>query len=1575
MFHYYGYGSNMNITSLAAKGVQPVSAEPAVLSGWQLTFNIPDFFLIEGGTGNIVPSEGSEVHGVLFACADGDLSVLDSLEAVGVNYERREVSVTTYSGAKHKAHVYVGMSERLKEGFQPSRRYLNILIRGAEKVGLAASYIRFLRVQEVKNEPVYRPFRYPESVATFGSLDLTGYRTAIAGAVFDTEHARADHAYLRSFLSGKDMTLFFLCRMDSSDGMETLDDVRSGRLNTAQKRYLNYYLQEFDREYQFLGRMDYDIDLSRDRRLPVGTSTPLRKLPTARSVIEAAETTNHFLGHENLGFLSYSHGFMPKHSPKLEMPQAFREWDEVASDLPRLYRTLELRQRIDHMRILDASEEFLSDSYLLRAASLLAMLAHAYHYVETTPPACLPSCLAKPWREVRRRLGRDQEVLTYIDLIVTNYRLLDPLASVPVRLENMDLLIPTVGNREERVFYLIQTEILARSAPILGAIARSQEAVLTGDKRALEAELLIIFRSLESIVYEALPKLNPNEASSTYVDAVVWAKTVAPFAVPLTPGLQGPSGTSSPIFNLLDVFFGRTRHESFLGKEIKGLRATYPHFWREFLEAVGSVSIPDFVSDSDDPALAAIFREAFGMYAGPNGFLGRHRTKVYGFLETAFKVGRSVTIGGFSGLFKERTWEQVDLELEYARLERSEKFPSRCYYGTIKSVGQTHLSSTESVKHIVIDIAGSGILYQPGDRCGILPENSDLLVDQTLSTLGATGDEVIQLTEEWLKAVQLRYGFENTTSLNLRTFLRFAKLRPVVPRVAEALHALSQNQTLAEAIKSQTTARWQLSDLLLLLRIEGTDPKSLWQSAYTDRSYIARILPPEQFRMYSISSGAEIDEVPNEIHLTVGRLRYSEENSHHREHERLGTASNFLTSSHGREHPVSLIIEHPPRFSLPHDPSVPIIMIGGGTGFAPFRSFIANRLQHAESGQNWLLLSLGARDHFYYQDDLIPSLAAGTLTLDVVFSREDVKPMFHKTSRSHGFFDYEESPRAHIQDLLNDPERAAKIWQLLLKKEEGGQGAYLYICGRTHFAKTIYDTLKSTFAQFFKGDPQEQLAQSQKTLAKIAADGRLMQEIFTQARSWKTERQAFNISDIVDRNRDEKGYWVIIDSVVYDMSDFLDLHPGGRSILLHYCGLDATQAFAKVHHGHSEIEAMRDMYEIGIVRPLDFKGEARTVDLPGAMSSIVALSALYRKWVGILFLVVEMENALRLDHSLQTSSTTRGELTTERTHYKIQRAIETHQRFIISYLNELGGKPFIDLWDLTRAMSTGKSHWMKDVMNAIHDVPNAKYPLALGIKMNQILSESIHGRLEEHAHDILVHACTKIETMDIHLLLMVKSCLKRGVAIFEEYQDESLAKGAWHLIAELQRIPVAFEAYYQETRDVFAMIGGRLDETPCALVPPAIEDGKVLLADHYWTFDERHAQKIVILRRTPVPVSSLADLVGSNERIIALLDEHHAHYGIVVDMREAPQRNDTEFENAMAHLRYELASYFKRITVLLETTPGLLQVDRIARSDGIGSEIFATTNEYAAVKFAKSASAGGSPQPPSAPAAGVTHSV
>ena len=391
----------------------------------------------------------------------------------------------------------------------------------------------------------------------------------------------------------------------------------------------------------------------------------------AEWVLAQAKEVNIRLGHDNRGSLSKDRGFLPTQPPLLSLPASHARWDEMAAQLPTLFRDVTVRRALDQMPVLPAGATALPDAALQRAATVLGLLGHAYVHIRAPEAADLPASVALPWAEVRRRLGRSPEpVLAYTDLIVNNWRVAEGRDTAPVVVDNLRLLVPTVDNEEERVFYLTQVEILARCAPIVAAVAAAQEAVLRDDPQALRHILDEVAAVLRTVSRRSLPLIDPRPLSTTHVDPVVWAKTVAPLAVPFKPGVLGPSGTASPIFNLLDAFLGRRGHGSQLGGEILLHRRSYPIHWRRFLDAVDEVSVTDYVASRPRPDLVASLEAAQEAYAGPDGFLGRHRRKVSGYLAIAFMVGRGLTIGGFAGSPRERTWRTVDAALNEARVER-----------------------------------------------------------------------------------------------------------------------------------------------------------------------------------------------------------------------------------------------------------------------------------------------------------------------------------------------------------------------------------------------------------------------------------------------------------------------------------------------------------------------------------------------------------------------------------------------------------------------------------------------------------------------------------------------------------------------------------------------------------------------------------------------------------------------------------------------------------------------------------------------------------------------------------------
>jgi sulfite reductase (NADPH) flavoprotein alpha-component len=261
VFWYFGYGSNLDAVSLRAKGVHPTTSARAALTGWRLRFNVAHFFRHEGGVANIerTEDERDKVLGVAYLCDDAALAALDLAEAYPHGYDRVTVDVDTPAGVVD-AIAYVGTAAFIDETCRPSQRYLNIVVRGARAADLDDAYVEQLQAHPTHTKQPYAPFVAPPGRFrrfTLDTLSSEPSSTGLAGSVFDMSGARPRHDFLRTAFGGKDMTLFHLRRMDSSDGSESIDDIASGRLSPAQREYLNEYLNEYAREYRYVGTISY----------------------------------------------------------------------------------------------------------------------------------------------------------------------------------------------------------------------------------------------------------------------------------------------------------------------------------------------------------------------------------------------------------------------------------------------------------------------------------------------------------------------------------------------------------------------------------------------------------------------------------------------------------------------------------------------------------------------------------------------------------------------------------------------------------------------------------------------------------------------------------------------------------------------------------------------------------------------------------------------------------------------------------------------------------------------------------------------------------------------------------------------------------------------------------------------------------------------------------------------------------------------------------------------------------------------------------------------------------------------
>jgi sulfite reductase (NADPH) flavoprotein alpha-component len=1130
----------------------------------------------------------------------------------------------------------------------------------------------------------------------------------------------------------------------------------------------------------------------------------------SRSVLDRAMATNHALGHENLGFLSEEHGFAPSDPPLLSLPPSHRAWDDIVGQLPDLSRTLRLREAFDAMPLLPVDVQNLPDAYLCRASALLSMFAHAYFRGGGSPPAELPACIRQPWEEVTRRLRRPEPFLSYIDLIVYNWRLRDPTLADPMRVENMDLLIPTVGNQEERVFHLTQVEILAQCAPVVGAVVRAQEAVTRADVASLERELRGILERFQHVTEVSFQKISPNPRSSTFVDPVVWAKTVAPFAVPIKAGVQGPSGTSAPIFHLMDAFLGRATYDSLLGTEAMRIRAWYPQHWRDFLDAVGKISVRDFVAGHGDHVLEGVFQNLVDGYAGDKGFLGVHRLKVYGYLETAFKMGRSVTIGGFNGLFKDREWNRVDGELDVTRNERYLELERHAFYAR-PILRDPEVSPAEgAVSSITLDAMGTGFVYQPGDRCAVLPENDDELVDRTLRALRASGEESINLDRVWQQAVRPRSGQGAPQSLPLATFLRYGKIRPVMREVAKALHALTASSHLREILNARAENQWELWDLLDLLYEAGFDTRRLWKAQPWEAESICRIVPPEPFRLYSISSAMEDPAAGSArtVQLTVARLEYATRDSPtSRAAKRLGTASNFLArvaTEPAKAYDEIFLKRVPaPRFHLPADPGRPIVMFAAGAGISPFLGFLQERARQANAAENWLFFGTRTRHELYGRQALEEAVEQRRLWLQVAFSAEDTTLRCIQTGQERKLI-FESGRRRHVDGLIEEPETANALWDLLRPRNEGGRGALFYVCGRTGFASTVWKSLERLVSQFSPGpDDASREEQSRETLYQLVADGRYLQDIFTTySGGLEPGTTLYNASDVVVHGGGAREPWLVIDGQVYDMTEFAHLHPGGNKLITAYSGLDATDAYRRVlHHVNTEVDAMLGMYQIGAIRRLDFRGAWGVAIGPKGLFHL-SVEDLFRTWVRYLYLVVEMENALANDFSFLDRATTRSEEPGDLTPLKLQLVADVHARFLAVYLDGLTGDDLQMLWAITSGACGPDQdiRQLRQEIAAVNGSDDARIVRSFAESMQTMIGDLATGTgTAGDAGDELEKLrdmCSVLEDWDRRFLREIKMALREGTMVFEEFEGDAVQAGQERLMASILRIPRILRYYY-----------------------------------------------------------------------------------------------------------------------------------------------------------------------------------
>lgn len=941
-----------------------------------------------------------------------------------------------------------------------------------------------------------------------------------------------------------------------------------------------------------------------------------------------------------------------------------------------------------------------------------------------------------------------------------------------------------VCNREERIFYLVQVEILAESAPMIGGMARAHAASVDGDWEALAGELVILSDTLRRVT-SCFLKIDPNPSSDTFVDPVVWAKTVAPFAVQIRKDSHAISGAAAPLFQLLDVFLGRRKYESLVGREAHSLRPGFSPNLRAFLAALDTVSVADAVAKSGRPKLEGLWRSMIDAYVGPQGFLALHRRKAFAYLELAFKVGRSVTTGGFTGVFDDQTWEVAHHELELSRQERLDVPVTGCPMAHPHAQSRGDLTSP-GLAHVVVDVSATGLRYRPGDRLAVLPESDPHLIEFTLRALGAEARQAVRLDARWLAALKALGESATRTSIPLGELLARGHIRPVSREAAKALLHISGSQALARIVNARAEATWDLWDLLELVAEGGFDTRTLWRAEPWEPYAIAKLIPPEHHRFFSIASAMSPEEThtAERAELLVAELAYRTETSEvSREEVRVGTASSFMRRwVDGDRTAAPVRIAPATRFGPPDDPDTPIVLFAGGAGVAPFRAFISARAARETPGLTSLFLSTRSEAHLaLYRRDFACHVAAGWLQFHPVVGSGAGEPV-----RSKG-----------IARLIE--EHADALLRLARAPSDGGAGAVFYVCGAAAFAATVMHALETAFAHALgTADPG---TDARNLMRKMIGTHRYRQDVFSARNRGARDLPLLDASEVASHNDEVHGHWMILEGSVYDVSEFAHRHAGGLAIVLEHTGRDATRAYRTIeHHLDPEIEAMLGMYEIGKIRRLEL-GSAWSVAVGPKGLRFISLAEAFRAWVRMLHLVVEVENAVRHDFAILDSVTVAGDAPGDMTVLKARLLLEAHQRFVDVYLASLLGEPLDNVWSIAASFGAAGDdtrRLRRELEEIAFDADARSAQEGLANAWTFVLSPGAGPNL-----GTITELWRSLENADLRMLRELKRAIAGALRQFERWERETIERAGESLVTTLLDLPPLRASLNREVRRAF----------------------------------------------------------------------------------------------------------------------------------------------------------------------------
>ena len=362
----------------------------------------------------------------------------------------------------------------------------------------------------------------------------------------------------------------------------------------------------------------------------------------------------------------------------------------------------------------------------------------------------------------------------------------------------------------------------------------------------------------------------------------------------------------------------------------------------------------------------------------------------------------------------------------------------------------TGRDSAKDVRHIEIDLGESGLTYQPGDALGVWFENDATLVEALLGKLAFSGEEQVTLN---VNGAETKFSLKSALTSQLEITL-------TAPAFIEFWAKLSGSKQLLSVVEDKNATR-EFAANHQIIDVISQFENSTELTAQTLVDALRQLTP----RLYSIaSSQAEVEE---EVHLTVGVVQYNENDQ-----TRTGGASGYLADRLEEGQQVRVFIEHNDNFRLPENTAqgneTPIIMVGPGTGVAPFRAFMQEREARDASGDNWMFFGDQTfTQDFLYQVEWQNYLKSGLLTrLDVAFSRDQAE-------------------KVYVQQRLKEQAKDVFAWL--------ERGAHLYVCGDANrMAKDVHQALVDIVAE--QGDYS--IAEAEQYLKQLRINKRYQKDVY-----------------------------------------------------------------------------------------------------------------------------------------------------------------------------------------------------------------------------------------------------------------------------------------------------------------------------------------------------------------------------------------------------------------------------------------------------------------------------------------------